>query len=49
MSTTVIGVAMDGLGYGTDGRLWGGEFFIAVGQAAVAYALIESGSIKLCA
>ena len=25
----VIGVAMDGLGFGTDCRMWGGEFFVA--------------------
>jgi hydrogenase maturation protein HypF len=29
----VIGVAMDGLGFGTDARMWGGEFFVA-GYAA---------------
>ena len=26
--TAVIGVSMDGLGYGDDGRLWGGEVFV---------------------
>ncbi len=29
ISTPVIGVALDGTGYGTDGHIWGGEFMVA--------------------
>ena len=25
----VIGISLDGTGYGTDGNIWGGEFLIA--------------------
>lgn len=34
LSDKVIGVSFDGTGYGTDGNIWGGEFFLCNGAAA---------------
>jgi hydrogenase maturation protein HypF len=28
LNETVIGIVMDGTGYGTDGKIWGGEYFV---------------------
>lgn len=37
----VIGVAMDGTGFGLDGEIWGGEFFVADFAAAERFAHLE--------
>jgi hydrogenase maturation protein HypF len=37
----VIGVAMDGSGFGIDGKIWGGEFFVADFRAAERIAHLE--------
>ena len=38
----VIGVAFDGLGYGSDGKFWGGEFFVADFRTAERVAHLEN-------
>lgn len=51
ISADAIGVVMDGLGYGTDGHLWGGEFFEGnMGQvrrgAALRYVPMPAAAVK---
>ena len=40
-SGPAIGVALDGTGYGTDGKIWGGEFLIADTQSFTRAACLE--------
>ena len=41
ISDTVIGLAFDGTGYGTDGRIWGGEVLVADAAAFVRAAHLQ--------
>lgn len=49
----VIGVALDGTGYGTDGAVWGGEFFVGsvaggfIRRAHLEYAPLPGGSAAI--
>ncbi|SPD73031.1 Carbamoyltransferase HypF [uncultured Desulfobacterium sp.] len=48
----IIGLAFDGLGYGTDGAMWGGEVLIAdersfIRKAHLAYAPMPGGAVAI--
>lgn len=52
LNETIIGVAFDGTGYGTDGCIWGGEFLVGDGAAFrrwghLAYVPMPSGSLAI--
>lgn len=38
LNEKVIGISLDGTGYGTDGNIWGGEFLIADAESFIRYA-----------
>ena len=37
---TVIGISMDGTGYGTDDNIWGGEFMVADLKASAGFHIL---------